>query len=576
MSRVSSLIAAVAASCGVAASASADIGLKRLGTFETGVFDEGAAEIVVYSPEIQSVFVINADANTVDILDIADPANPTLTSFIDVAPDIAETFPGAVAGGVNSVAVQGDLVAVAVENDDTQANGWAAFYDLAGTFLGAVEAGALPDSIAITSDGNYVLVANEGEPSDDYQIDPEGSISVIDVSNGIDAATVMTAGFGAFGLDDIPAGARVPRAVEGFSTVAQDLEPEFISTGPGRIAWVTLQENNAIAILDVPTATVLRIAGLGAKDHSLAMNALDASDRDDAINIATWPVNGLYMPDGMDNFRARGRTWLITADEGDGREYFFDVDPADIPEGKTEEEACLEDLGGLDYDEDDGCLAYIDEARIEDLDLDPTAFPNAAELQTDEAIGRLTAVTTEGDVDGDGDYDELFVFGARSITIWDAAGRFVADTGMTIEVETAAATIFCDGPLAECSGFNSDNDGNDSFDSRSDAKGPEPEGVVVGRVLGRQFAFAGLERIGGIMIFDVSDPEEPEFESYFNDRNFDPAADAEAGEVGDLGPEGLVFIPAGQSPIRRPLLVVGNEVSGTTSIFQVILDADED
>ncbi|MEO0421820.1 MAG: choice-of-anchor I family protein [Pseudomonadota bacterium] len=566
------LVAAVVAAAS-SASALADVSLVRIGTVETGVFDDGAAEIVTYSPTIESLFVINAAASTVDIIDISSPQDPVLTSFIDVAPDIAEAFPGEAAGGVNSVATHGNLVAIAVENDDTQANGWAAFYDTAGTFLGAIEAGPLPDSVAITRDGRYALTANEGEPSDDYRNDPEGSITIIDLAGGVANATAMTADFSGFDLDDIPAGARVPRAVEGFSTVAQDLEPEFITTSiTSRIAWVTLQENNAIAVVDIPSATVLRIAGLGAKDHMDPDNALDPSDRDDAIAIANWPVQGLYMPDSIASFVLRGRTFLVTANEGDGREYFFDVDPADIPPGKTAEEACLEDLGGLDFDEDDGCLSYIDEARIKDLTLDPTAFPNAAELQADEALGRLLAVTTEGDTDGDGDYDELYSFGARSISVWTAGGTLLSDTGSVMEDVTAEQTLFCDGELELCSGFNSTNDENDSFDSRSDAKGPEPEGVAVGTNAFATTVFVTLERVGGIMIFDVSRPREPEFLSYFNDRNFDPAADAEAGEVGDLGPEGIVFISGPNSPNGLPLLVVGNEVSGTTSIYQVVRD----
>jgi hypothetical protein len=566
------LAAAVAASC-TAVVAEASLELARIGTFETGVFDEGAAEIVAYDAIGQRVFVINADANTVDVLDIADPTNPTISNFIDVAPDIADSFPGSEAGGVNSVAVSGRLIAVAVENDDKQADGWVAFYDTEGDFLRALVAGPLPDSVAFTPDGKYALAANEGEPSDDYLIDPEGSVTVIDLTRGVANATTMTAGFGAFDLNDIPEGARVPRAVEGFSTVAQDLEPEFIAVSEdSRAAWVTLQENNAVAIVDIPSATVFRIVGLGAKDHSLERNALDASDRDDMINIATWPVNGLYMPDSIAHFRYRGRSYIVTANEGDAREYFFDVDPEDIPEGKTEEEACLDDLDGIDYDEDDGCLAYIDEARIKDLELDPTAFPNAAELQEDEAIGRLAAVITEGDTDNDGDFDELFVFGARSITVWTGTGNFVSDTGNTMEVITAGETIFCDGQLEECSGFNSTNDENDSFDSRSDAKGPEPEGVVVGKIRGVPYAFVGLERIGGIIVYDLSRPAAPQFVTYFNDRNFDPEANAEAGEVGDLGPEGLVFIPRTESPTGEALLVVGNEVSGTTTILEVTLE----
>jgi len=546
------LVAALAAALPAHAAKNKSIELMPLGTFETGIFDDGAAEIVAYDADGYRLFVINAAEGSVDVLDISDPTNPSLADFIDVTED----FPESVVGGVNSVAVREGLVAVAVENDDKQANGWAAFYTTEGEFLGAVEAGALPDAITFTHNGNYALVANEGEPSDDYSIDPEGSITIIDLRGG--APGVAThATFEAFNGASLDPSIRItgPGA-----TVAQDLEPEYIATSfDSSTAWVTLQENNAMAIVDIRSATVTDIVGLGRKDHSLPGNGLDASDRDDAINIANWPVLGTHMPDAIDSFRVRGRTYLVTANEGDAREYFFEVE---------NEEAC-EAQGGLDYDEDDGCLSWIDEDRIKDLDLDPVAFPNAGELQENVAIGRLAAITTEGDIDGDGDYDELHVFGARSISIWDAEGKLVGDTGDLMEVKTAEATLFCDGDLEDCSGFNSNNDENDSFDSRSDAKGPEPEGVVVGKVRGVTYAFVGLERVGGVMIFDVSKPSMPKYVSYVNNRDFSAGDVEDGGYYGDLGPEGLVFIKPEDSPNGMPLLVVGAEVSGTTTIYQV-------
>jgi len=114
--------------------------------------------------------------------------------------------------------------------------------------------------------------------------------------------------------------------------------------------------------------------------------------------------------------------------------------------------------------------------------------------------------------------------------------------------------------------FNASNTGS-SFDNRSDDKGPEPEGVVLGEAFGATLAFIGLERIGGVMIYDVGDPTTPVFQDYVNNRNFD--ADPESPEAGDLGPEGLVFIHASDSPNGEPLLVVANEISGTTTIYQV-------
>ena len=98
--------------------------------------------------------------------------------------------------------------------------------------------------------------------------------------------------------------------------------------------------------------------------------------------------------------------------------------------------------------------------------------------------------------------------------------------------------------------FNSTHEENGTFDNRSDNKGPEPEGVVLGRVGLRTYAFVGLERIGGVMVFDVTSPWRVEFETYVNPRDF--MGDPEGGTAGDLGPEGLHFVPAWQSPTWKP------------------------
>jgi len=245
-------------------------------------------------------------------------------------------------------------------------------------------------------------------------------------------------------------------------------------------------------------------------------NTLDASDQDGAINLQNWPIYGAYMPDSVAAFEVEGKNYFITANEGDAR------------------------------DED---------ARIADLTLDPTAFPNAAELQQDPNLGRLTVSTIDGDLDGDGDYDQLFAYGGRSFTIWDEFGNLVYDSGDEFEERTAELLP---------ANFNSDNDEN-TFDTRSDDKGPEPEGVTVGVVDGTPYAFIGLERVGGVMVYDLSNPNSPEFVDYLNNRDF--SGDPEAGTAGDLAPEGLTFIPAEESPTSQPLLAVANEVSGSTTIF---------
>lgn len=496
-------------------SANAPIELAVAGTYASGVFDEGAAEISAYDPWTRRLFVTNANANTVDVLDIRNPRRPRLQFTIDLS---------AYGAGVNSVAVSHGIVAVAVEADPKQDPGSVVFFDVKGRYLNDVTVGALPDMVTFTPDGTRVLVANEGEPDDDYLVDPEGSISIIDISGGIAAASVATADFQAYnGLDLAPIRIFGPGA-----SVAQDLEPEYIAvSADSRTAWVSLQEANAIAIVDVDNARVTDLVPLGTKDHSVIQNAIDASNRDDGIHLKAWPVVGMYQPDAIAAYKVDGETYIVTANEGDSRDY-------------------------------DG---YSEEARIGDVNddflVDPSAYPDLALLTDDARLGRLNMTTATGDTDMDGDIDVLHVYGGRSFSILNATGEMVYDSGSELE------RILADVLPEE---FNSTNDENGSFDNRSDDKGPEPEGVTVGEIGGRHYAFIGLERIGGIMVYDVSNPIAPRFVQYINNRDF--AGDAAAGTAGDLGPEGLTFIPARHRG-GRPLLAVTNEISGTTTLYTI-------
>jgi len=548
------LLAAGTACSTVQAEKDRGVTLQVLGTRETGQFGVSAAEIVAHDPATQQLFVTNAGDRKVDILDIRDPLHPARTGSIDVSTDLPDT------GGVNSVAVRDGIVAVAVEHDNKQANGWVAFYDTAGTFLNSVPAGALPDMVTFTNNGAYVLTANEGEPSDDYTVDPQGSVSIVDLRNGVMNATVAHALFTGFNESAADAaGVRTPQPYG--ATVAEDLEPEYIATSQdSKTAWVTLQENNAIAIVDIPSATVTGLMGLGCKDHSLARNALDPSDRDaavdngplrDGINISTWPVCGLYMPDAIDAYQSNGSTWLVMANEGDSREYLFDADS---------DAGCGDVNPAWEFD-DGECLTYTDEGRIGKVDLALPGYDAAMteDLQENAHLGRLKLVTTEGNTDADAAYEELYSFGARSFTIRDTAGNIIFDSGADFERITAARIP---------DDFNSNNDENGSFDDRSDDKGPEPEGVAIGKVRGETYAFIGLERVGGIMIYNITDPTAAAFVDYVNNRNFGVAAETSA--AGDLGPEGLLFIKPEDSPNGLPLLVVGNEVSGTTTLYAVV------
>ncbi|WP_320045498.1 choice-of-anchor I domain-containing protein [uncultured Desulfobacter sp.] len=196
------------------------IELYVLGTYASGEFDKGAAEIVAFDSQTGLLFVTNALDNTIDALDITtDPANPSKAFTIDLA---------AYGGGVNSVAVSYGLLAAAVQADVKQDNGVVVFFNTAGTFLNKVTVGALPDMVTFTPNGNKVLVANEDEPCDDYNVDPEGSVTIIDISKGVLNAEDKTAGFEEFNDQKDQLTAKGVRIFCPDATVAQDLEPEYI------------------------------------------------------------------------------------------------------------------------------------------------------------------------------------------------------------------------------------------------------------------------------------------------------------------------------------------------------------
>jgi hypothetical protein len=248
----------------------------------------------------------------------------------------------------------------------------------------------------------------------------------------------------------------------------------------------------------------------------------DASDRDNIVNIRSWPVFGMYEPDAIKSFMVDGTTYLVTANEGDARDW----------------------------------PGFSEEARVSTLNLDATAFPNATALKNAAALGRLNVTRTLGD--SATGFDALYTLGGRSFSIWTTDGTQVFDSGSDFERIVAAR---------DPAFFNASNDDR-TFDSRSDNKGPEPEAVTVGEIKGRTYAFVGLERQGGILIYDVSSPWAPVFVDYVNNRDFS-VTPFDAAAAKDLGPEGVIFVKADKSPSGKPMVIVANEVSGTVTLYNV-------
>ena len=418
---------------------------------------------------------------------------------------------------INSVAVKNGIVAVAVAADDKTLPGSVFFLYADGEVgspemvIGSVPTGAQPDMLVFSADGNTVLVANEGE-QDSEGNNPEGSVTIIDISGGKEGVSVKTASFASFN-DDLAAlkasGVRLFAGEAGFEdvSVAQDLEPEYISISPdGTKAFVTLQENNAVAVLDIASGEFTGIVPLGLK--SFASLPMDGSDKDGIDLGSGQPVYGQYMPDAIASYcSADGKTYYVIANEGDDRDDFLET---------------------------------AETVRVKDLDLDNSAYPDEALLKSSAELGRLTvsgAPGNNGDTDGDGDIDQLLAYGARSFSILDENGVIVFDSASHIEQFIAAG-------------------GQELFDDgRSDNKGPEPEGVTVAQVDGRTLAFIGLERGGGgVMVYDVTDPSSVVFMQYLR-------------HAGDVAPEGLTFVGGDDSPNGQGLLFVTNEASGTVTVF---------
>ncbi len=574
------------------------INLSFLGRYSAGIFAESAAEIPAFDPVNKRIFLVNAQKGAVDVLDATDPANPTLIDTLTAADVAADAV-------VNSIAYKGGYLAVAIEASPKTDNGFVALYDATTLeLLGSAQVGAQPDMLTFSPDGQYLLTANEGEPNNDYSVDPVGSISILSLTDD-EIVEVRTATFSSFNArrdELIQAGVRIfgPNA-----SVEQDLEPEYIAISEdSTTAWVALQENNALAKIDIASATVTDILPLGYKDHGVAGNGLDVSDEDGEINITTWPgVLGMYQPDAIAAYSTGGNTYLVTANEGDSRAWGEDDDAywaGDASKGFVEEFRVkhLVHASGFDRRAGDDLPPQLRELAAGAL-LNPTTFSycgataaDPGDCREDELLGRLTVAWTDGyrkdaagnpvmfDAAGNenvaGDrlmYDNLYAYGARSFSIRDADGALVWDSGDAFEQYIASAECMLGAnrniPCADY--FNSNHDEGDVFDNRSDNKGPEPEGVTIGKLGEKTFAFIGLERMGGVMAWDVTDPAAPEMVDYLNTRADWTTEDTGSvlADAGDLGPEGLVFVSAEDSPNGEALLIIGNEVSGTTTVYQI-------
>lgn len=421
---------------------------KEIGSISIG--GEAAAEISAYDETTKKLFTVNnSGTNQIDVIDLTDPSNPVKLTPISLA---------SYNGASNSVATFGGKLAVALESTiDKQGNGKVVVFNTAdNSLIKEITVGALPDMITFSPDGKWIMTANEGEPNGDYSKDPDGTVSIIDVTNNYAVTTLNFAGFESQSTTLKSKGFRISKQSKSF---AADIEPEYITiSSDSKTAWVTLQENNGVAKIDLTSKTITSIFPLGYKDFNTTENGIDVSDKDAAVAFGPWKVKGLFMPDAIASYTVSGTPYFITANEGDAREY------------------------------DD----YADITRLKSLSLDATVFPDAATLKADAKMGRLNLVSTEGDTDNDGDLDELISFGARSFSIWNGSnGNLVFDSKNDLDKRS--------------------NDFGTYDDNRSDDKGSEPEAVVVAKMGNKNILFVGLERTDTVVVYDITNPSAPQY-----------------------------------------------------------------
>ncbi|WP_297441673.1 NAD nucleotidase [Sulfurimonas sp.] len=474
--------------------------LSKISSFDTSL--EGGSEIVAYDTDSKRMFTTNGAENKLDIISLSDVNNPILVKQVDLS---------SFGTGVNSVSVHNGKVAVAMQDgNDTvgtkQLQGRIVFFNTDGIYDKNVTVGYLPDMVTFNEDGSKVIVANEGEPSSvngstDYY-DPIGSVGVITVSDG----TYVDINFSAATLTSAEDGTPVRLGGTPSNDQAKDIEPEYVTVS-GNFAYVTLQENNAIAKIDLTTNKIEYVKSLGAKSWDVDSNNTIDIEEEGKIKMQSYTgLYGLYMPDTIASLTYNNATYLLTANEGDGREYGD----------------------------------FTDESKVSKLDLD-SSIANAYEDEND-----IKVVVDMGDTDGDGDYDKLYAYGARSFSIWDDNGDIVYDSADSIGKSIA---------LYEPQLFNQDEG---EMDGRSGNKGGEPEALTTGVVDGKTYAFVGLERQSAILVYDISDINDVKFLTYYR-------AEIE----GDISPEGMKFIPATDSPNGKNLLLVSYEFSGSTAIYEV-------
>lgn len=499
-----------------------DLRMEQIGRYDSGILDGdgGTVEIVAYNGKTHTAYVINGKKQTlskIPLTSLKDGKNLALKSEADVNIEtvIKAQIPDFSYGDMTSVAYHPEkaMIAVAVQAQDYKEAGYVVFFKDEGdtfNYLGMARVGAQPDMVTFNASGSLAITADEGEPRGGYgdSTDPEGSVSLIDTSD----FTAKILDFKAFDdKRDELVGKKI--LLKKDTLPSKDLEPEYVAIS-GNKAYITLQEANGIAVVDLEKKEIQDIVSAGYVDHSKILVDIDKDDK--KYDPKTYDnLRGIAMPDGIAAIELNGENYILIANEGDAREYG--------------------EKGTDNYHNNEKESATSPSGKIKTADevsyFDPSDYDGV-----DEGVD--------------------YLFGGRSFSILkirDDGALEIYNSGD--DFERLTAKYYPDN-------FNASNDKN-KIDNRSDNKGPEPEGIAIGAIGEKTYAFIALERISGIMVYDVTDPAEAHFVNYINSRDFSEKI------KDDVSPEGINFVPASDSPTDKPLLLAAMEVSGTLAVYEL-------
>ncbi len=493
---------------------SAQLKMELIHLEESGIFNDNATRTIAFDRFNKQVYSTNQRANRIDYYDYTNPYKVTTLGSINL---------NAYLDKVTGVDALFGAVAVIGYGISPQSPGKLILFDDQGSYITALTTGAYPTEVRFSPGGNLLVVSCEGTPSDDYLNDPKGVVTVVDLSVGVNNLSQSDVTQIDFQKLDSTAYDPLIRIFGngGQQSPSQDLEPAGLAiSSDNSTAYVSLQENNALAIIDLINKELDTVVGLGYKSHALF--GLDASDQANAIHINTYNrLYGMYQPYGLASYNSGGNTYLASANEGAARNY----------------------------------SGYSEVELVKNIPLDPSDFNQPWLLQNDTVLGRLNISNSIGK-NGDVVYDSIFSFGTRSFSIWDSLGQLLWDSGE--EFEQVIATAYPNN-------FNSVAANNNSFKGSSNRMGAEPKAITTGSVDGTLYAFITLEQMGGFFVYDLSNPSAPVFVSYELRRDFTTAANND--DKNDLAPTHIEFIGSFQSPIGIPMLMVSNAVSGSISTY---------